>query len=227
MTSKTATILAVALLFGICLIILLLIAVILGLRLVRYRRSHGRDSENLKAQIQARQEKLDKFDTMLGLHNGEDCRASCATQVALMASYKHIFRPSSPLEQYVSTSFSQDKIQSPIPVEDHRLSRALFKAPKSDLPIAIDRDLSLFSNPQKYTTEEIAALLQSAERRLMVQHIIVSTLLKNTSIKGNPTRTLLPLMPNDIDSLYNLSHAVQNGLQRISHPQSHLRIFAN
>jgi hypothetical protein len=43
-------------------------------------------------------------------------------------------------------------------------------------------------------------------------HIIVSTLLSNTSIDGNIYRTLLPLDSTDILALRNLSTAIRNGL---------------
>jgi len=49
---------------------------------------------------------------------------------------------------------------------------------------------------------------------------MVSTLLKNTYMKGNPCLSLLPLLPDDIDGLYNLSDAFRNGLQRTTHPVS-------
>ena len=211
MISRAATILAIAIPLGLCLAVSLSMAVILLICLVRHRHSHQRDSEN----THELQQKLDIFKNL----SNSDYADNGILSSELKLSYEDTYwGETTPLWEYIKKWIASDKTPPMIPDEVSRLEAVLFPQVQASNYLSIDRDRRVFHNPQEYTSTEIVTHLRSPCRAQIVQHIMVSILLRNTSIKGNPPQTLLPLDPTEVDGLYNLSIAIRNGLQRRTYP---------
>jgi hypothetical protein len=229
MISRTAAILTATLTLGICLLILVLVTVVLSIRYVRHQRSlREKVCGNLNSQIQEKQKQLELFATRLDVHGSEDTGTSVNE---IITSYERKYRSpgsQSPIQKYVEKWVSRVQLQPPTPDDIARIEGILYKPLRpSAIPRSIDRNISIFSNPQQYTTAEIAKYLHAHNRSWMVVHIMTAILLKNTSINGHPGWTLLPLGAEDIDGLFNLADVMRKGLFRMAHPLFCSCIFAN
>jgi hypothetical protein len=173
---------------------------------VRHRRQHRRDWDDISEQ----QKKLDDFYNLSNPHYMDHGVQDFELQHSYQAAYW-----GAPLSNYIKKWLPHDKTPLPtIPDEVSRLEAVLFpQVPTSSL--GAGRDLRIFNNPQEYTATELATILQIPSRRgVMCRHIMASILLRNTSVKGNPSKSLLPLERLDVDGIYNLLDAIRNGLQR-------------
>jgi hypothetical protein len=142
-----------------------------------------------------------------------DGRGVLGDHVELAFKNAYVYEPSH-LSKYIDKWFSKYKTH-PFPEEISRLEDILFAKPPPPHPAFVDRDFSIFPNPRKFTAADIVSRLHDNRRHDMIKHIMVSILLKNTSLEGNPYQSLLRLGPDAINSWYNLSNARRNGLDRL------------
>jgi hypothetical protein len=210
MNSRVSAIVATAIPLGLVLMLSISTSIYLYLTLIRRQKSHKLDSLEAERQLQAQQQKtesfskvFDKYEYNAGVYKSDLTRSFQET---------YLF-PQAPLKTYIRKWIKYDRTQVSIPLETSRLEKILFPKLPVDTTGASNTVFDPFPNPQHYTSTEIAELLKTQYSAFsIIKHIMGSTLLTNTSIDGNPHRTLLPLEPNDILSLHNLSAAIRNGL---------------
>lgn len=201
---------ATAIALGLLLILSISISIYLCCSLIRHQRSRKLESLEAKRQLRAQQQKtenfskvFDKYEYNAGVYESD-----------LMISFRETYwYRQAPLATYLRKWIKYDRAQVSVSLSTSRLEKLLFPEMPVDADRASDTDFDPFPNPEHYTSAEIAELLKTQYNAInIIKHIMVSTLLTNTSIDGNMHRTLLPLESTDISSLHNLSTATRNGL---------------
>jgi hypothetical protein len=135
MTSRTATILAVALPLGLCLAVSISIAVFLDLR-------YQHQCLQFIDKIRDLQQKVNQYYALENPHYVDNC----VMDLELEESYKETYcSQRTHLLRYIEKWLPNDKVL-PVPDEVSRLEAILFADPPFAGPLSIDRDLRIFPN---------------------------------------------------------------------------------
>ncbi|KAH7369539.1 hypothetical protein BKA65DRAFT_544272 [Rhexocercosporidium sp. MPI-PUGE-AT-0058] len=114
------------------------------------------------------------------------------------------------LSEYVHKWALHDEPPIPKSHSAARIEGILFPEPPKPIPINEGTDRSLFPNPHNYTPNEICSALATRKTRCdMLEHILMSIILKDISLQGPPTTTLLPFEIGDVRELNKLHEAIR------------------
>jgi hypothetical protein len=199
MPSTIQTILAVALPLGLCL--LFSIAILLGFvyRQQRQHHQHQQDTERLQKRLKSLPQGWDANDVRSEVSE-EQIRGAFLDFGIAISDY---------VDKWITYDLSSPQFNDSM----SRIEALLFPEPTEKHGLNVNKDTRMFRNPHNYTTAEIKVYLEQVNTRwLIAKHLMMSIILPNVTLDGDPFKTILPFYPQEVcalDRLFTLIRGVE------------------